>query len=69
MYASKRIYIGARGFARCSRVEAMEPLSLWLMVLGRLKLELVGVLGLPELLVALGHSDEPGLTARRVRVD
>lgn len=68
-YASKGISIGARVYARCSRDETTDHLSLGLVVLSRLKLELVGVLGLPELLVALSHSDEPGLTARRVGVD
>jgi hypothetical protein len=38
-------------------------------MLSRLKLELVCVWGLPELLVALGETDEPRLPARRVRVD
>jgi hypothetical protein len=69
MYASKWISIGEEVYAGDSGIESTDHLSLGLMVLGRFKLELVGVLGLPELLVALGHSDEPGLATRRVGVD
>jgi len=38
-------------------------------MLGRFKLELVSVRGLPELLIALSETDEPGLGTSGIGVD